>query len=104
MGGVILAGCGSSQSSSITSRTCGRVARAEHLQAQADATSGPAAHKLGAEATRQLDLAEPLASLEAGGNGSWQALMMTLLETHQVPTPVLLPALKADCANLTQSA
>ena len=104
MGGVVLAGCGSSSAAgSPSSQVCGRVSKAAHLQAQADATSGAAARKFEVEATRQLDLAEPLASLQAGGSENWQSLMMTLLQTHQVPTSHLIPAATAACDNITHT-
>ncbi len=97
--GVALAGCGSSGATSLAHQACAYVAKAATLQREANLASGTRAKALDAQATRQLELAEPLAAGAAGDNGSWQALQANLAETSELSASMILPAAKADCAN-----
>ncbi|MHB1986887.1 MAG: hypothetical protein ACYCSF_02700 [Acidimicrobiales bacterium] len=96
--GTVLGGCADSHAASLAHQACGYVARAERLQREAGAARSPTSRLLVIRAERQLELAEPLAAIAAGDDPSWQALQANLGEVHRLPTALILPALRADCA------
>jgi hypothetical protein len=95
--GIVLSGCGN-QPPALVENACGHVRVAERLVSQESSSSGAALASLKGRTLRQLEIAEPLAAIAAGSNGSWQALQATLQEAETVPVPALLPALRAECS------
>ena len=94
----IVTGCASSQAAALAHQACGHVAKAERLQHQADAASGARAHGFSIRAERQLEIAEPLAAMAAGDDPTWQALQADLSQVPRMPNSVILPSLRAACA------
>ncbi|MGO9558341.1 MAG: hypothetical protein ACLPQS_03005 [Acidimicrobiales bacterium] len=95
--GVALTGCGSSAATSLAHQACAYVTKAANLQREANLATGARAKALESQATRQLELAEPLAAEAAGDDGSWQALQANLAETSELSASMIVPAAKADC-------
>lgn len=103
-GGVVLTACGGLGGAGSAQHACVYVARASTLSRRAAVSTPAERHRLQLKAAHQLDLAEPLAALAAGGNGSYEALQASLQEVGSVPLGAVMPNLRAECTNVSEGA
>ncbi len=103
LGGTLLAACGASAGAN-AKEACGFVDQSIAQFNQANSEANPGLAK--AQQKKALDLlgsALPLASVAAGSNGVYQALMATLSESSRVPEKLLVNALSRECAQVLPS-
>jgi hypothetical protein len=97
--GASLAGCASSAAHGLALQACRHVDRSLALYRVSLTDPNPAlAARQRAQASAQLQDAQPLATVAAGQAPQWQALMATLAENARLPESDLVVALKAQCA------
>jgi hypothetical protein len=99
-GSLGLSACSSSSALDLAQQACAHVHRsiADWQQATAPGVTAARATALKTQASRELRDATPLAAQATSGDGSWNALQTTLLESGTIDEAHLMPSLEAQCA------
>jgi len=98
LGGTTLSSCASHDALALARQACRQVDQSITLFLRANGESDVSvATSERAQALVLLRKALPPASIAAGEDGQWQALMADLSETSRVPESDLVPGLEAAC-------
>jgi hypothetical protein len=99
--GLLLTSCATNNSRAIALKACRDVDQSLRLVKMANIEPNPKkAASERARALNDLQIALPLASIAAGEDGQYQALMADLNESSKVPESILVPGLEQACQSV----